>query len=72
MNEANVESERSERIQILGRVYRLGSIYRIQFLEKTVLKQPTGKAMTGIGFWCVTLHGERSAERWSHNVAMVP
>ena len=28
MSEANVESERSERIQILGRVYRLGSIYR--------------------------------------------
>ena len=25
-----------------------------------MLKPPTGKAMTGIGFWCVTLHGERS------------
>ena len=25
-----------------------------------MLKQPTGKAMTGIGFWCVTLHGKRS------------
>ena len=55
MSEANVESERSERIQILGRVYRLGSIYR-----NTVLKPVTGKAMTGIGFWCVTLHGEHS------------
>ena len=29
----NLDRERSERIQILGRVYRLGSIYRIQFLE---------------------------------------
>ena len=50
MSEANVERERSERNQILGREYMLGSLYLIKFLAPVY----------GIGFWCYRLHGERS------------
>ena len=45
MSEANLESERSERIQILGRVYRLGSIYRNPVSAFQGVE--TGKSMTG-------------------------
>ena len=50
MSEANVERERSERNQILGREYMLGSLYLIKILVP----------LYGIGFWCYRLHGERS------------